>query len=446
MQNLQEYRYPFESAYDFFSEGYWLKLEGLHLALGWVVLGIYLIWMCLCKKSLYAKFTTIYFAAFIFNNYCYSFFSVRFSEFFGVLAALISLIQYRKKHRKPKISYILISIFLFSLIHALAISIIYPEINPTIEQALLRIVLIFKILVLGLVILSFDNEFDTISKVNDLIKNIVVLGFLSCLLYLLQYIIFIFGTLPYGTFFDAGFTGFPTFGSVSIERGHFAKNLAPLFPFFAYQLVNNKKYLIFAFFVLVSIINFSASGQIFFLSYVAIFVFLKRNKFMTLKYYLVFLMILIPALILAGLFFGEQFFGIAEKIRVLVLEGDASGGRGLDTLLLYLDTYPLGTSYGGSTLRTVENLPEINSGISAFIAQYSFFSLMILSWFIRTNVSIFKNSLKVGNKNIMHPFYAGIFVSIIIYCADILWFTPTVWLSLVLCRSFTMLLWRKERI
>lgn len=440
MDNIQEFRYPFYSVFEFFTDGYWLEMEGIHLSLGWVILAFYTMKIFYRKESLYVKFSTIYFSAFIFNNYAYSFLNIRFSEYFGILAAFTSFMNLKVNKGKSTISYLLIGISFLSLVHALIISVIYPDINPTTEHAFLRLALILKILVLGLVFLSFNNEFNTIEKVERLIQDIVVLACISCLLYLLQFYIFMSGILPFGTFLDAGFTGFPTFGSVSIERGHFAKLLVPLFPFFSFQLINKKAYISFAVFTLISIINFSASGQLFFLSYLLIFLFFNLRKIMIFKYYFMAVLVLFPVSTFTIIYFNEQFIGIIDKIRTLAFEGADIGGRGVDVLAEYSSRYPLGISYGGSTLRIVNNLPEINSGINAFIAQYSFLGIIIASLFLYINLYVYKASLKVRRKKHLQPFHAGILVSIIIYCSDILWFTPTIWLSLVLCNHITILL------
>jgi hypothetical protein len=135
--------------------------------------------------------------------------------------------------------------------------------------------------------------------------------------------------------------------------------------------------------------------------------------------------------------FSEQILGIVNKINRLGLQGDNEGGRGLDTLMQYIETYPLGTSYGGSTLRIANNLPEINLGLYAFISQFSFLSILLIIGFILLNLTIIKRSNKFPDKRIRDSLVIGILVSGVIYFVDILWFTPTIWLPLIVCDALS---------
>ena len=91
MDKIEEFRYPFESVFEFFSGGYWINIQGWHLTFGWLVLLLLSLRVFSRKSSLSLKLITIYFAAFIFNNYAYSFASVSVSELCGIFAAILSL-------------------------------------------------------------------------------------------------------------------------------------------------------------------------------------------------------------------------------------------------------------------------------------------------------------------------------------------------------------------
>lgn len=440
MENIQEFRYPFESFIDFFSGGYWIQIQGLHLTFGWLGLLVMSLFVFSRHSSLYIKFTTIYFAAFVFNNYAYSLANIRISDFFGIIIAILSLKLIGKNlFRQSMIGYALLLIGFAAFIHIIIIKIIYPELDNQIEQFFIRITLVGRICVLGLVTLRFDQEFNTGEKINQLIKDIVYFGLVSIAVYLIQVLVLATGNLPFGTFLDAGFTGFPSFGSVSIERGHFAKLFVPLFPFYAIFTIKEKKIVIFLLYLLINLINFSASGQVFLVCYLLLFAFYYRGNL--LKWYNYFFIIFLSSFlyIVTTNFFTEQVLGVVEKINRLGLQGDDEGGRGFDVFQQYIETYPLGTSYGGSTLRIVTDLPEINLGIYAFIVQFSILSIPLIIGFIYLNyMVIIKSNFRV-EKDIRNALLIGILVSGVIYCIDILWFTPTIWLPLIICHRLSQL-------
>jgi hypothetical protein len=117
--------------------------------------------------------------------------------------------------------------------------------------------------------------------------------------------------------------------------------------------------------------------------------------------------------------------------------GDGGGGRGFDVFIQYNESYPLGTSYGGSQLRTVGSLPEINMGIYAFIAQLSILVVPLIIGFIYLNYIVIVKSRHNIDKNTRTILVIGMLTSGIIYCVDILWFTPTIWLPLIICNKLS---------
>ena len=138
-------------------------------------------------------------------------------------------------------------------------------------------------------------------------------------------------------------------------------------------------------------------------------------------------------------FFSLQVLGVFEKINKLGFQGDEEGGRGFGVLEQYLNTYPLGISYSGSTLRTATELPEINLGIYAFISQFSVLSIPLIIGFIFLNyLIIIKGNLQI-KRNTKNALLIGILVSGVIYFIDILWFTPTIWLPLIIYNKLSKL-------
>jgi hypothetical protein len=417
-----------------------MQIQGLHLTLGWIGLLVMSILVCLRRSSLYIKFSTIYFAAFIFNNYAYSFASIRFSEVFGILAAIT--VFFSPFSRRALVGYAILLTAFITFLHMVIVQIIYPEIDSDTQRFFIRIILIGRIYVLGVVAIGFNKEFNTEDKINQLIKDIVYFGLIGIGVYLIQFLVLATGSLPFGTFLDAGFTGFPSFGSVSVERGHFAKLFVPLFPFFAIFLINEKKFVFFLLYIFVSLINFSASGQFFLLCYLLVSVFFFK-KYLANFYSFLLLMFFSSSLyVMITKFFKAQFLGIIEKIYTLGLQGggeEGIGGRGIDILFKYLEYYPLGISFGGSTLRKLTNLPAINMGLYAFISQFSILSIPLIIGFTYLNYVVILKSRSMVDKKIRKILLTGIFVSGIIYCVDVLWFIPTIWLPLIICNQLSQL-------
>ena len=80
---IYDFRYPFDSALEFFAGFYFLKLEALHLTIGYLLLS-YMIVRVFSNRHLPLsyKFAIIYFAGTIFNNPAYQI-GVTISEIFG---------------------------------------------------------------------------------------------------------------------------------------------------------------------------------------------------------------------------------------------------------------------------------------------------------------------------------------------------------------------------
>jgi hypothetical protein len=433
-----ELRYPFNSAIEFLTGNYGLTIEGFHLTLGWVALVTSVVLIFRRKDSFYVKFTSLYFGANLFNNFAYTLNGVRFSEFFGIIAAIIYLSKssHKKYYRSP-IAASLIFVAFLALVHYLIVSFIYQGIDVFIEDRILRMSLILKIVVLGVVSLGFNNEFNSSESIYQLIKDIIWFAIIGIFIYLLQFGLFFSGNISFGTYLDSGFTGFPSFGSVSIERGHLAKLFAPLYPFFLLHFFQYKNILILALFLFVNLINFSSSGQFYTFTYLILTGVIFQKKL--LKSYNFMWLISVGTIILITIsnLFGQQFSGVIDKILLIGFQGGDGGGRGLDILVEYLASYPLGISYGGSTLRVVNGLPEINSGINNFIAQFSILSVPLVVGFISLNFKVFLNPNSFLNEDAIKAMKIGVLVSPVIYCIDVLWFTPTIWLPLIIYSSST---------
>jgi hypothetical protein len=433
-----ELRYPFNSLIEFLGGNYGLTIQGAHLTIGWIALIVSCIFIFRRKDSLFVKFTSIYFGANLFSNFAYTLSGVRFSEFCGIIAAIIYLNKpsHQKYYRSPIGASLLFVAFL-AFTHYLVVSFVYQELDVLIEDKIMRVSLILKILVLGIVALGFNDEFNSSESIEKLLKDIIWFAIIGIFIYMLQFVLFLSGNMPFGTYLDAGLTGFPSFGSVSVERGHFAKLFAPLYPFFLFYFFQYKNTSVFVAFLLIDLINFSSSGQFYTFVYLLFTVVVFQKNFMQSYNF----MWLIGAgtfiLINVANLFNQQFGGVIEKILVIGFQGGDGGGRGSSILLEYLAKYPLGTSYGGSSLRVMGGLPEINSAINIFIAQFSILSIPLAIGFLVLNFKVLSNPNSFLSKEAVRAMKIGVCLSPIIYCIDVLWFTPTIWLPLIIYSSST---------
>lgn len=442
-EDLIENRYPYVDALDFFMGGYWLMPEAVHLFLGWIFLLIFclaVLWRA--PGTVAFKVSLLYFSLALYNNPAFGFAGVNINEYFGVLAVALAVLDSRvlaKRHDfSSPVVYSLGFLFLFLIPHVVLIGIANPELNPDGISWLIKLALNLKIFVLAINLWIVGQFTRKRISFDFLIRSVVLCGTVGVILYLVQVITILTGTIPFGTYIDAGFIGVPSFGSVSIERGHFGKMMAPLAPFFLYAFLVFKWRLAFTLFVIVSSINISASSLSFFLVFCLLSAWTFRKNFITKQN----IFIVLP---LACIFLGfsasyyEVYLGAATKIYELAIAGDveAVGGRTADVLSVYITSYPYGLGYSGSTYRTAPGLPEINSGLYAFFSQFSFFAFPIILGY----GFLFYKTLRRGYSSMHIPYAAkcfkiGVALSLFIFFADILWFIPTIWLSYELLWSF----------
>jgi hypothetical protein len=330
-------------------------------------------------------------------------------------------------------------------IHVLIVIIFYPVLNDSsrfvwgdaafenTNVILLRAMVMFKVFVFGACCLLFSSTFRTADEIWWLIRQVVNFAVVGVLVYFIQACVLLSGTMPYGLFFDAGYVGFPAFGSVSIERGHFGKFLTPLFPIFLLAAMRQKRGRAFLSFIAVTMANFSASSLSFFAVYVISSLYAFKRKLLRPK------LAVAACCILLGLMgfvcsTWELWLGLAEKISVQALnsDGHGQGGRTVGLALSYLASYPLGISYSGSSLRTAPGLDEINSGLLAFITQESALALVLISGFLVLLWSGWRAAGEIRDKYARRIIQSGLVAMPFIFAADILWFVPTVWLPLLL--------------
>lgn len=435
IKDLQENRYPYNDVINFFFDGFWLMPEAVHMVLAWVFVLVLILGLFLrTSGGVIFKSSILYFALVEYNNPAFDYFGIKLNEYFGIIAFLgiaFKLLSTNKRLNffSPVVLGLAI-LFIFSIFHAVTIGIAYPVLNLSVENWITKLAINFKILVLAANLYIVGINVRQLDRFDCLIKTIVLFGAMATLIYLVQVTIILGGTIPFGTYIDAGFIGVPSFGATSIERGHFGKAMAPLAPFFLYALIAYKWRLTFALFALVSAINLSASSLSFFAFFclLSAWVF-RRELFIFRNAPLLFLVALI--FLLSIYWFYDVYEGVFIKIYDLALSGEQdAGGRTTAVMVEYLEAYPFGLGYSGSILRTPYGLPEINSGVYAFIVQFSFLAPIVmlgLCFLVYRTISRLK-LLKLVNPD-MRSFGVGVILSILIFFSDILWFVPTIWLS-----------------
>lgn len=438
MDDLEELRYPFLSAAEFFGSSYWADAAALHLDFAWVVASVMALLVLARGDSVGRSLVTLYFALTPFNNYAFQILpGSSLGDIFGVLAICYYIVlligPLRMRMRASPVGLSICGVALLAAVHSLLIAIFYPELNAA-GAGLLRFVVTSKILVLGLCCCLFDQVFTERRHIDWLIRTVVSFAMVGLAAYVLQGLLLLTGTVPYGTYLDAGFVGFPSFAAICIERGHFGKMMTPLFPFFVYAALKQGRTRAFLAFLGITLVNFSASSLAFFASYVAIAMYYFRRMLLRVR--------VAVAMACAGLlvaYFVAStwviWVGLAEKIDQLVFQGDREGGRGLGTFMSYLATYPFGISYGGSSLRTAPGLAEINMGIFALIAQLSFLSIVVVVLFLGLLYYGMRCTRLIADADTRRILRTGMLVMPIIFIADILWFVSIIWLPLLIaCR------------
>ncbi len=263
MFDFDESRYPFSSAIEFFGQGYWRQAASFHLLFAYVAVAVMIFLLWRQNRTAGQKLVALYFALTPFNNFAFQIGGAGLGDMFGVLAALYFLrrrgFTFRLMGSHPVVKFLFLTFMAFSL-HALVVGLIYPSLDDGV--LITRIALLGKIFVLALSILLFAAEYRSNESIDWFIRQILNFALLGIFVYFLQVFLFFWGITPYGLFLGAGFVPIPTFGSVSIERGHFGKFLTPLFPLFLLSVQRHKRYLAFAAFVAVTLVNISASSLV----------------------------------------------------------------------------------------------------------------------------------------------------------------------------------------
>jgi len=321
--------------------------------------------------------------------------------------------------------------FIISIIHILILSIFNENIINSLN--ILRFVVIFKVLVLAINIIIMTYYIKSKEVMNICIRYTIIFMNIALICYLIQVVVFACGVLPYGSFSPAGWTKsiIPSFGSVSIERGHFGKFSVPLFPLYmyAYKQLNYKKSLLL--FLLVSLLNISASAYMFLIAYLLSAFIILRKQIGSLIITGVLLFLIIISFI-----FHDQIAGMFLKVYQLGIIQDDSGGRKFSLLWEILSKYPFGYGYGGSTFRDLHGINnlQLNNAIVAYFGQLSVLGIFTYCIFIFSLFRIYKSSkvLKKSYDFERKLLFMSLLVMIFVFASDVLWFVPVIWLPVVM--------------
>jgi hypothetical protein len=421
---LHEFRYPWNSAVEFFAGGYFKDFLALHLILAYIAMFLFCIAVFRSRhRSLVQKLVTLYFALTLFNNPAFEVGGVTIGDAFGIIACGVFLFKSlydRSIFRMGKLAFYMIAITVLIMVHEAVVGVLYPGLNDGLD-GITRIAVTLKIVVLAIVIWAFSREFRTTDSLHWLMQWTVNFALIGVAAYFIQGIMLATGHVPYGTFLDAGFVGVPSFGSVSIERGHFGKFMTPLFPIFLIMYGKHRRKWAWVGFIVVTVINVSASSLVYFAVYVLLTAFAYRRRLVKPKY-LAGATVILAMVVALGVAMQDVLLGVVNKIVDLAFEGQAGGGRGVGNFLDYMHQYPLGMSYGGSTLRNISSLDEMNSGIMAFFTQFGVISPIVLCAYLALLVVAIRKAMRFSDQLTRRMLVIGILMSSIIFASDILWF------------------------
>jgi hypothetical protein len=430
---LAELRYPFATAAEFFRD-YLRDPAALHLVFAWIAAVLLILRIAVARQSWPRKLLALYFGLTLFNNFAFQILpGSSLGDIFGVLCAIYFGVSVWTSTKARPLSLLGVAICgvgaVFAL-HASLIGALYPELNAD-DAGVLRFLVISKVFVFGISVCLFDQAFDSEDQLLWCLRCVVSFALVGIMAYFIQAALLVAGTPPYGTYLDAGYVGFPSFGSVSLERGHFGKFLTPLYPLFLYLMLRERRRKTFLSFVVVTLINFSASSLSFFAMYVGMTFVAFRSRVLNLKVAAV-VAVIASAVGVFVAYTSRLWVAVIDKVYGLAFQGADGGGRGLGTFVSYLETYPLGISYGGSTLRVAPGLDEINGGIFSFVSQLSFLSAPFIVVFAVLVIHSLFVTEKIADSDLRRALVIGILATPFIFAADVLWFVPTIWLPILL--------------
>src|SRR5436190_5467464 len=434
MGEFDEVRYPFSSLLEFIGGGYFRERAGLHLTIALILFAVLTARVMLGRGPVVQRLITVFFAGTVYNNPAFSVpGGLHFNELAGVVAALwvgVSLLG----GLTMDVRRVGVPIFIGGLVmlaHAAFVSVWHVSLLPDNGTAIMRGVLVARIFVLGIIVVGMEALFRTEADFEALMQAMVTYAVAAILIYFIQVAVFASGTRPYGTYWDAGFTGIPSFGAVSIERGHFGKFLIVLFPFFAWAAAKRRSRIPMLLFFLVTLVNFSASSMSFLAGYLLITL-LLLHRFLIRPSALKWAVPAVATVVILASRFGKQYGGLIEKIVEYGVRGGAGGGRGFSVLDAYLSAYPFGIGYSGSTLRNVGMLPQINMGAYAMASQLSFLIIPIFAGFLWLNYRVVRTSPRIGDRIVAGLLVGGMLMVVLIDLVDVLWFVPTLWAPLII--------------
>ena len=416
---MEELRYPFTNILEFID--YSNSFSALPLLLGLVFFFIGIAYAFrLGKYSL----VCLYFAFSFYNNPAYQIFGLSLFEICGISSILFS-----RSTKLTKPSYLDLFPIVLCLILLYTLFVDLAGFSPVEHQFGNRVAVFGKAIVFYLnakALLSLNESYLT-----TFYKLIFIAMFGASVVYLSQIILWSAGVNVYGTYLSAGLTAFPSFGSVSIERGHFAKFYNPLIGpliFLLYRKIVSK--FEFSFMIAPMLLNLSATGYAYILLFATIYlVKICKNWF----FYFAILVVTVFALYV----YFPLFASLADKIIYIGFLGEEcdSCGRSIDRLLEYLTAYPMGIGYGGSSLRNVDGLSEINLGFYIFISQLSIFGLFLLLPLVWIYYAKLNTLIRVVIKSDILALYVSAAVMPILFMAESLWFVPSIWLGYLLLVS-----------
>lgn len=443
MSEFYELRYPFTSAINFYSGGYWLDPRALHLAVGHlsVFLGLFFFavrhFIQLPFVIASAAITTSFMV-----NPSLSFAGLFVSDWLIMAAAFLGIFTLVNLCL-PKVGWWSLVFLAFVAVHSLLVFKIYDLGDSALfDQRILLVLRPFAVLLaVGFLFKGFQN----VPQSKKIFKQMLYLMlFISLFTYALQFGVYKSGIIPFGTFHSAGFGGGVRFGGLANEGGHLAKLTFPLLVIALLTAQKLADFVLVVFFVCAFLVNPSASGYAFFTSFVLFSLFFAvcySLKFARWKSFVAVssaaLIAVFSALILTmnSTVISGIYSKISDAMMVMFDPKMDIYGRSPASAFRILSEFPLGVGYAGSSQRNLApqilkvGFGESNLGLNVLFESLSIFALVPVVLLLLLSVN---HTRRVMSSSRLGFFRAGLWASVpwticSVLILDVLFILPQLW-------------------
>src|SRR6476661_8374237 len=164
MSDFNELRYPFDSLLDFIRGGYFAERAGLHLTIALILFGVLAIQVLVGRGPFVQRLITLFFAGAVYNNPVFTLpGGLHFNELAGVMAVLwiILIMLGGLRMDVRRVGFPILVAGLVLLAHAGLVSVFDSALLPDNGTAVMRVVLLARIFVLGIIAVGMESLYRT---------------------------------------------------------------------------------------------------------------------------------------------------------------------------------------------------------------------------------------------------------------------------------------------